>query len=169
MLAGIIVVIGIAVIGVVIYVLHANAKAERQKYYDAAYKVIKEECLNNAIRNQNEKIRNGQKLMLYLKWKDSEKQGYVFDPEKPVRIGRSPENSEICIREETVSSQHCILYLYQGGLYLQDMNSRNGTWLKLGLKKRLVQGVVPVFSGDKIIVGSLAIKVTIFTFDMAYV
>ena len=88
MLAGIIVVIGIAVIGVVIYVLHANAKAERQKYYDAAYKVIKEECLNNAIRNQNEKIRNGQKLMLYLKWKDSEKQGYVFDPEKPVRIGR---------------------------------------------------------------------------------
>ena len=49
------------------------------------------------------------------------------------------------------------------------MNSRNGTWLKQGLKKRLVQGVVPVFSGDKIIVGSLAIKVTIFTFDMAYV
>lgn len=169
MLIEIIVVIGLAVVGVIIYVLHANKKAERQKYYDAAYKVIKEECLNNAIRNQNEKIQSGQKLMLYLKWKDNEKQGYVFDPERQVRIGRIPEKNDICIREETVSSQHCVLYLYQGDVFLQDLNSRNGTWLKQGLTKQQVQGVEPVFSGDKIIVGDLVIKVTIFTFNMAYV
>lgn len=169
MLIGIIVVIGIAVVSVIAYVLHANRKAERQKYYDAAYKVIKEECLDNAIRNENAKIESGQRLMIYLKWKDSEKQGYVFDPAKPIRIGRSPEKNEICIREETVSSRHCMLYLYQGQLFLQDINSRNGTWLKQGLRKQLVQGAEPVFSGDKIIVGNLAIKVTVFIFDMAYV
>lgn len=169
MLIGIIVMIGFAAIGIVIFVLHTGKKAEKQKYYDAAYKVIKEDCLNNAIRNQNERIQNGQKIMLYLKWKDSEKRGYVFDPLKPIRIGRSPENSDICIREETVSSQHCMLYLYQGEVYLKDLNSRNGTWLKQGLRKQLVQGVWPVFSGDKIMVGNLAIQVIIFTFDMAYV
>lgn len=169
MLIGIIAVIGIAIIGVIVYVAHANQKAEKQKYYDAAYKVIKEDCLNNAIRNRNEKIQSGQKLMLYLKWKDSEKQGYVFDPERQIRIGRSPESNDICIREETVSSQHCVLYLYQGEVFLQDLNSRNGTWLKQGLTKQQVQGARAVFSGDKIIVGDLAIKVTIFTFDMAYV
>lgn len=125
--------------------------------------------MNNAIRNQNEKIKNGQKMMVYLKWKDSEKQGFVFDPERTVRIGRNPGNNDICIREETVSLQHCVLYLYQENLFLQDLNSRNGTWLKQGLKKRLVQGTAPVFTGDKIIIGGLKIEVTIFSFDMAYV
>lgn len=169
MLIGIIVMIGIAAFGVGTYVLYANRKAERQKYYDAAYKVIKEECLNNAIRNHNMKIQSGQKLMIYLKWKDSEKQGYVFDPARPIRIGRNPEKSDICIREETVSSQHCILYMYQGEIFLKDLNSRNGTWLKQGLTKHLVHEAQPVFSGDKIIVGGLVIKVTIFPFDMVYV
>lgn len=107
--------------------------------------------------------------MLYLKWKDSEKQGYVFDPAKPIRIGRSPEKNDICIRKETVSLQHCVLYLYQTGVFLEDLHSRNGTWLKQGLVKRQVRGAEPVFSGDKIIVGDLVIKVIIFTFDMAYV
>lgn len=161
--------IGIAVISVAAYIIHVNKKAERQKYYDAAYKVIKEDCLNNAIRNQNRKIQNGQKLMLYLKWKDSEKQGYVFDPEKPIWIGREPGSNDICIREEIVSSQHCMLFLYQGEVFLRDMNSRNGTWIRRGLRRRQVQEAEPVFSGDKIIVGSLAIRVIIFTFDMAYV
>ncbi len=169
MLIGIIVVICIAVTGVTAYALAANRKAEKQKYYDAAYKVIKENCLNNAIRNQNEKMQNGQKIMLYLKWKDNEKQGYVFDPARTVRIGRSPEGNDICIREETVSSRHCVLFLYQGQLFLQDFHSRNGTWLKSGFTRRLVQGTEPVFSGDKVIVGDLSIRVTIFTFNMAYV
>lgn len=169
MLVGIILVIGFAAIGVAVYVILANRKAERQKYYDAAYKVIKEGCLNNAIRNQNEKIQNGQKLMLYLKWKDSERQGYVFDPEKPIRIGRTPGMNDICIREETVSSEHCILFLYQGDIFLQDLNSRNGTWIRKGLRKHLAEGAEPVVSGDRIMVGSLVIRITIFTFDMAYV
>lgn len=169
MLIGIIIVIVIAVINVVIYVIQANKKAERQKYYDAAYKVIKEGCLNNAIRNHSETLQNRQKQMIYLKWKDGEKQGYVFDSEKPIWIGRNPEDNDICIREGAVSSRHCVLYLYQGNIFLKDLNSRNGTWIKQGMTKQQVQGVNQVFSGDKIIVGDLTIKVTIFIFDMAYV
>lgn len=168
MLTGIIVCIGIAVCGMILYDISFKKKAETQKYYDAAYKVMKESCLDHAIRSRDERVHRGQKLMLYLKWTDSEKRGYVFDPERTVRIGRDFENSDICIREETVSSRHCVLFLYQGALYLQDLNSRNGTWLKRGLGRQQVQGTAPVFSGDKILVGSLTIKVTVFTFDMAY-
>ena len=168
MLIGVIAAISLAAVGVAVYVVHSGKKAEKQKYYDAAYKVLKEECLDLAIRNQNERMRAEQKLMLYLKWKDSEKQGYVFDPEKPVRIGRSPEQNDICIREGTVSSQHCVLFLYQGGLYLQDLNSRNGTLLKQGFSRHLVNGTEQVFSGDRIIVGSMTFQVTLFLFDMAY-
>ena len=69
MLIGIIVVFCIVVAAASGYVVHVNKKAETQKYYDAAYKVIKEGCLNNAIRNKNKKMQNGQKLMIYLKWK----------------------------------------------------------------------------------------------------
>lgn len=169
MLIGVIIVIVIAVINVVIYVIQVNKKAERQKYYDAAYKVIKESCLNNAIRNHSEKLQNRQKQMVYLKWKDGEKQGYVFDPETPIWIGRNPENNDISIREGAVSSRHCVLYLHQGNIFLKDLNSRNGTWMKQGMTKQQVQGVKQVFSGDKIIVGDLMIEVTIFMFDMAYV
>lgn len=169
MLIGIIIVICVAVISVISYVVHANQKAEKQKYYDAAYKVIKENCLNNAIRSHSKQIQGGQKVMLYLKWKDSEKRGYVFDPEKKIRIGRSPEINDICIREETVSGTHCVLYLYQGEVVLQDLNSRNGTCILRGFGRHLVQGAEFVYSGDRIMVGDLKMKVTIFTFDMAYV
>ncbi len=170
MLIGIIMVICIAAAAAAAgYIIHANRKAETQKYYDAAYKVIKEGCLNNAIRNKNEKIQNGQKMMIYLKWKDSERQGYVFDPKHPIRIGRIPDDNDICIREETVSSHHCVLYLYKGQVYLRDLNSRNGTWLRQGIRKRRIEGAEPVFSGDVVIVGKLAVRLTIFSFDMAYV
>lgn len=168
MLIGIIIVIFIAVTNVIIYVIHANKKAEKQKYYDAAYKIIKESCLNNAIRNQSEKQQNQQKYMLYLKWKDHEKQGYVFDPEKPVWIGRNPEVNDICIRENAVSSQHCVLFLHDERIFVKDLNSRNGTWIKRGLSMQQITGTTTVFSGDRILVGNLKIEVTVFVFDMAY-
>lgn len=169
MLTEIIMIIGAALICAVIYVIYAGRKAEQRKYYDAAYKVIKEECLNSAIKSRSEKQKNGQKQMLCLRWKDGGKQGYVFDPEKPVWIGRDPKDTDICIKDGTVSSRHCVLYLYQGTVFLKDLDSRNGTRIKQGLAARQVRGVSPVYSGDKIIVGDMTIKVTIFQFDMAYI
>lgn len=168
MLVGIILVICVAIIGTIIFAVRASEKAEKQKYYDAAYKILKEECLNQAICNNGQVAEAGEKLMIYLKWKDYEQQGYVFDPDKPVRIGRDPEQNDICIRDNTVSFNHCMLFSYEGGLYLKDLNSSNGTWLKRGLFSQLVTGVVLVLSGDKITVGGLTMRVTVFEFDMSY-
>lgn len=160
--------IAAAVCTVIVYIVWSSRRAEQQKYYDAAYKMIKENCLNQAIRSKYVQQYDGQKVMVYLKWKDRQKQGFVFDPEGGVRIGRTPEENEICIKESTVSAQHCVLYLTEGRVAVQDFQSANGTWIKRGLRKYPVRGAELVFSGDKILVGSLKIKVTIFTFDMAY-
>lgn len=169
MLIGVITGIAAAACAVAGYIVWSSRRAEIQKYYDAAYKIIKEDCLNQAISRREVKQEAGQKVMVYLKWKDRQKQGFVFDPAKGVRIGRTPEENEICIREAAVSARHCILYLAGGQLAVQDFQSANGTWIRRGLRKHAVQGAELVYTGDKILVGSLKIKVTVFTFDMAYI
>lgn len=159
----------IAVCCAAVYILINCRKAEMQKYYEAAYKMIKEVCLANALKNQAPRESVGQKIMVYLKWKDKKKQGYVFDPQQGIRIGRTPGMNEICIREQMVSGQHCVLYISENRLAVQDLNSANGTWICRGLKKHPVRGAEYLFTGDKLMVGGLKITVTIFTFDMAYI
>ena len=155
--------------GAAVYVIQSSRRAEMQKYYDAAYKMIKENCLNNAIRNQSAPAYGGLKIMVYLKWKDRQKQGFVFDPEQGIRIGRSPVENEICIRDGAVSGQHCVIFVSGGQLAVQDLNSANGTWIRRGFKKRAVETAEFLYSGDRLAVGTLKMKVTVFTFDMAYI
>lgn len=155
--------------GAAAYVIQSSRRAEMQKYYDAAYKMIKENCLNNAIRNQSAPVYGGLKIMVYLKWKDRQKQGFVFDPEQGIRIGRSPGDNEICIRDGAVSGQHCVIFVSGGQLAVQDLNSANGTWIRRGFKKRAVETAEFLYSGDRLAVGTLKMKVTVFTFDMAYI
>ena len=68
-----------------------------------------------------------------------------------------------------ISGQHCVIYLSEGMLAIQDLNSSNGTWIRRGFWKHRLQGAEYLLSGDKIIVGGLKLTVTIFTFDMAYI
>lgn len=165
----IILIIVVTFIGVMTYVITSSQKAEMQRYYEAAYRMIKEICLTNALKNQMQKEAVGQKIMIYLKWKDGEKQGYVFEPQQGVRIGRTPYVNEICIKNENVSGQHCMLYVSEGILAIRDLNSTNGTWVKRGLGKHRVQAAEYLFNGDKVSIGNLKITVIIFTFDMAYI
>ncbi len=154
--------------GVAIYIACSSRNAERQKYYDAAHKMIKEAYLDNAINKQQISYGNRHKIMLYLKWKDRKKYGFVFDPEKGVRIGRNPGENEICIQEGSVSGRQCVLMLADGRPAIRDLQSTNGTWIKRGIRKHAVRDAELLFTGDQIIVGSIRIRVTIFTFDIAY-
>lgn len=168
MLIGVITAAVIAVCAVAGYIIRSSRRTEERRYYDAAYKIIKEKCLNEAIQSKRVPQAAGQKVMLYLKWKGQKQQGFVFDPEPGVRIGRTPGENEICIRENEVSAHHCIIYLADGRPAVQDLQSANGTRIKRGFRKQLVYAPEYLYSGDRLLVGSLKIKVTIFTFDMAY-
>lgn len=153
--------------GVILFVMKSANDAKKYKYYDAAYKMIKENCLNEALKNHPLREMEGQRLMVYLEWKDNESYGYVFDPAYGIRVGRDPNKNEICIRENIVSSSHCKLYLTEGGLAIQDYGSINGTYVKHVFWKHRVNGSEYLYSGDGILVGNMKIKVTIFTFDMS--
>lgn len=153
--------------GVILFVMKSANDAKKYKYYDAAYKMIKENCLNEALKNQPLREIEGQRIMVYLEWKDKESDGFVFDPAYGIRVGRDPNKNEICIRENIVSSSHCKLYLANGGLAIQDYGSINGTYVKHGFLKHRVNGSEYLYSGDGILVGNMKIKVTIFTFDMS--
>ncbi|MDD2980441.1 MAG: FHA domain-containing protein [Hespellia sp.] len=158
----------VIVTAVVSYIIRNNKKAEVNRYYGAAQKIIKESCLDGAIKNNKQQWNQGMKIMVYLKWKAKPKQEYVFDPEKVVKIGRSLESNDVCIRDILVSAEHCRIFIYQGQLIIQDLNSSNGTWLKRGLHKEIVRGSAPLLSGDKLMIGNEKIDVTVFYFDLAF-
>lgn len=152
--------------GVTLWIRHSIKLTEQKKYYDAAARMLKEDCLDQIIQSHGKKRRGSGKIMIYLRVSGGEKQGFVFDPEKGIRIGRIQEGNEICIRDMRVSACHCCIYLYQGEPVIQDFNSSNGTWVKRGMRKHMVEGTERIFSGDKLMIGSTKLGIQFFQFDM---
>lgn len=149
-------------------------KMEKQKYYVAAGNILREDMLNYSLQNtmfgsSNSELPSGIKPMVYIKSKASgKKTSFVFDPQKKIFIGRDRYNSNIFINETYVSNQHCVINIRNGNVFLQDLNSSNGTVLERGiLKKYFLTGGEGIFlrTGDKIIVGSIVLKLVIFNYD----
>ena len=95
-----------------------------------------------------------------IRWKDGEKQSYVFDSEKGIHIGYDPHFNQIGILDKTVSAKHCVLYSYGNRLYIQDLNSTNGTFVRHWLKKKRVNGREELKNKATIYVGSKAFKIS---------
>ncbi|MHC5039547.1 MAG: SpoIIE family protein phosphatase [Planctomycetota bacterium] len=53
---------------------------------------------------------------------------HVLELDGPVTIGRSKRN-KIRLRDDLISRKHCRIYPRGGGFHLDDLDSRNGTWL----------------------------------------
>jgi len=66
---------------------------------------------------------------------------------KPIIIGRSSKKSVLILTNNTISSTHCKIHSVNGVVYLQDMNSSNGTWLN-DEKKLRPSETVKLKSGD---------------------
>lgn len=94
-----------------------------------------------------------------IRWKDGEKQSFVFDSEQGIHIGYDPHFNQIGILDKTVSAKHCVLYSIGNRLYIQDMNSTNGTWVRYLWKKKRVVGRMELKSKATIYVGSWAFKI----------
>lgn len=169
MWAGVIAAALCAAAATVYYVIHSSRKAEMQKYRNAARKMVKEGYLNQAIQNNASRQTGELKTMVCLKWKDHKSQSFVFDPEQGIRIGRAIGENEVCVRDAQVSGRHCVIYLLQGQVVAEDLCSSNGTYVKHGVFRQRISGVEPLYTGDCLIVGSMKIKVSVFTFNTAYV
>ena len=73
---------------------------------------------------------------------------WIYAMEKPLaRIGRTP-HCEVVINDPLVSREHCLLQLKPEGLFLEDLNSANGTLVN---DQRITR--VLLHPGDKIRLG----------------
>lgn len=91
-------------------------------------------------------------ILSYLIAEEGLTKGMIFPLESRLTIGRGEEN-DIRLTHSTVSRQHTVVYLEDGQPFVQDMESRNGTYLngerveKAGLS-----------SGDIVWVGDVALR-----------
>lgn len=162
------------VIMVIVTVMIKSKQEETQHMYTAAERMIQNDILDNSLKNpfikgtviEEEPERQ---LMLNVKVsKSGKKQNFVFNPAKVVNIGRERTRNQITINEAVVSNFHCKIYLLQNDTaVVEDCNSSNGTVLKRGMKSYVIangQNAV-LEDGDKLIIGTVELKIKLFYYD----
>jgi pSer/pThr/pTyr-binding forkhead associated (FHA) protein len=79
---------------------------------------------------------------------------FVLDPTKETIIGRNP-NLDIVLVEDLVSRRHAKILFLEDGIYIQDLNSTNGTFVN---GERI--GYTKIEEGDRILIGSSIMKLS---------
>lgn len=154
-------------------VVTKKKNAERHKYYSAAANIVKEDLLNYSIKNNLsgcELKPSGERIMVYIKAVSGKnKNSYVFDPAKIIYIGRSTfeDKNSICLNDSKVSHNHCAIYSDGYNVFLQDMNSLNGSMIKRGLRKYWINNgnIIQIEDKDKLYIGSVILRITVFYYD----
>jgi hypothetical protein len=82
-------------------------------------------------------------------------QHYLIDKSN-YRLGRNPNNDLCAAADASVSGEHACLRYQNGGLFLYDQDSRNGTFLN---EQRITGTPVMVRHGDRIRLGESAFEV----------
>lgn len=91
-------------------------------------------------------------ILSYLIAEEGLTKGMIFPLESRLTIGRGEEN-DIRLTHSTVSRQHTVVYLEDGQPFVQDMESRNGTYLN---GERVEKAALS--SGDIVWVGDVALR-----------
>lgn len=147
----------------------AFRRREEARYLRAAKNLVQEQLLCYALKPRSLAAPSPRRLMLYLRVNTRPVRRFVFDPAEGVSIGRSA-NCNICVQDPLVSLQHCRIFLLHNRVVVADNSSANGTCIRRGLFRRcpLRRGQAFVLrTSDRICLGRLVLKVTVFTFDDA--
>jgi pSer/pThr/pTyr-binding forkhead associated (FHA) protein len=80
--------------------------------------------------------------------------GTLYNLEPLTSIGRGPTNT-ICIRHESISTEHAWIRWRNGTWYVEDLGSRNGTFMNDQPVPLLPKSPVPVRPGDTISIGAI--------------
>jgi pSer/pThr/pTyr-binding forkhead associated (FHA) protein len=91
-------------------------------------------------------------IQSYLIAEEGLTKGMIFPLESRLTIGRGEEN-DIRLTHSTVSRQHTVVYVEDGLPFVQDMESRNGTYLN---GERIERAALS--SGDIVWVGDVALR-----------
>lgn len=162
--AAVILAAGLLAVLATVLICQKKTRDYRKKCIRAAQRIIREEYLDGSIMKGGDTRRLSGKTMVVLRIKGSREKGYVFDPQREIRIGRSLESSDICLSDPSVSSHHSRIFLCQGQVCIQDMDSANGTAVQCpGRGRRTIWGDTGfLYDRSKIWVGDTCITVRIF-------
>lgn len=171
-----------------ISILYKIKQNRLKKLQEAAYEILKEEALNKALQNnrmqgnaQNDSdypltqydevknFKNNKKRMIHLAVVGSKPLiSYVFNPEKAIYIGRNKDRNTICLKETTVSSCHCEIYMNENHVLIKDLGSANKTYIKRrGNLITVEYGESNILlSRDIVIVGGTRFRITLFDSDI---
>lgn len=120
--------------------------------------------LNHPIVSEQALAYEYNKLFLKVEFMDAKPYlAYLFDLSESVTVGRDREN-KIIIRDDAVSRVHCKFYTMNGQVFVQDLNSSNGTTIRgkwFGKVKLQSNNMVSVVNGDKVVVGGYIMKIHI--------
>lgn len=140
------------VLVVIVVLKKRNKKAENaMKAASVLYNYLE---LDNAIVGRDMRDRIRSRIFLSVEWEDHGHQQYVFDVESGVRIGCNPDRNHIALLDKSVSDEHCVLFLHGQDVYVQDLHSANGTWVRHWIKKKRVVTNHIVMDGDRLYVGN---------------
>lgn len=159
--------IALAVIALVFFLVSGNRKNSlEKKMNEASARLLKEEYLSSVLDGSQKSFsEQNMKLLIRLSWNEHGKQEFVVDPAKGIVFGRD-KNNQVIVDYEKVSAEHCRIILNNGRLFLQDMNSLNGTFLIRGRKTYRVQNMTALADGDVIQIGGRKFTINPFYFDM---
>lgn len=82
------------------------------------------------------------------------KQGSIIPISGDVTIGRKEDNS-VALPDQHVSGHHAILTIQNDVLYIEDLNSTNGTFIN----DKKINGKVKLFSRDEVRIGTTKFRV----------
>ena len=173
MLLIVIVVILCIVAGIGTVIAVTVRRDEKRNYYVAARNIFREDRLNDNLKRVPDRS-NGYdaylpRPMIYLKFRTKRKGKYVFDPGKIINIGRDSASNQICIDDASVSFNHCRIFSSGNDVWIEDMNSSNGTVVRRGKDAYKLTGgqSMMITTMDIITIGTTEIAVTVFLFDPA--
>lgn len=159
---------GALAVFILVYYLFFRKSSEREakKLNEASARLVKEEYLTSMLSGDLSKPADGQrKLLIKLTWKEHGKHEFVVDPVADICFGRDQKN-QVVVDYEKVSSVHCRILLNHGNLFLQDMNSLNGTFLFRNGNVYRVRNMTALLNGDVIQIGDIQFTVNPFYFDV---
>ncbi len=159
--------IGVAVLVVLLVTTIVGRRMEKCRVQEkvAAALLLKKKQLDEMIDMNKRQSSAREYLILVISWKEDKKRKYIFDPSTGVSIGRDREENQICIPLDTISQKHCMIFSSGDSIYIQDLNSTNGTFIKRGFKTYRVNGCAPCQDNDTIIVGDIYFKIRTFYMD----
>lgn len=105
--------------------------------------------------NKNNNIRKSHGLEIIKTGNlPSLKQGGIIPINNDITIGRKEDN-QLVLQDQHVSGHHAILSVMNDVLYIEDLNSTNGTLVN----DKKINGKVKLFSKDEVTIGSIQFKV----------